>query len=312
MNMTMLILSLPTHHSTVRMRAWRALKACGAAVLRDGVYLLPAGERHFQTLNAIANEVREGDGTAYLLTVECAEEEEYQALFDRTEAYAELLSNATALRARLSPATLTEVRKQARKLRKAFGQLVDIDFFPGPSQRQLDMTLQELEQAISRVQDPDEPKSATGSLSLLQVADYQGQLWATRRRPRVDRLASAWLITRFIDKEARFLWLNHPEDCPPQALGFDFDGATFTHLDDRVTFEVLVASFSLVHPGLSRIGALVHYLDVGGVQPPEAAGIEALLNGLRDSTPNDDQLLAQASTLFDGLLNAFTPEAGHS
>ncbi len=312
MNMTMLILSLPTHHSTVRMRAWRALKACGAAVLRDGVYLLPAGERHFQTLNAIANEVREGDGTAYLLTVECAEEEEYQAFFDRTEAYAELLSNATALRARLSPATLAEVRKQARKLRKAFGQLVDIDFFPGPSQRQVDMTLQELEQAISRVQDPDEPTSATGSLSLLPVADYQGQLWATRRRPRVDRLASAWLITRFIDKDARFLWLNRPEDCPPQALGFDFDGATFTHLDDRVTFEVLTASFSLVHPGLRRIGDLVHYLDVGGVQPPEAAGIEALLNGLRDTIPDDDQLLAQASTLFDGLLNAFTPEAEHS
>ncbi len=309
MNMTMLILTLPTHHSTVRMRAWRALKACGAAVLRDGVYLMPAGERHVQTLDTIANEVREGDGTAYLLAVECAEADEYQALFDRTEAYAEMLSTATALRAKLSKAALPEVRKQVRKLRKAFGQVVDIDFFPGPSQRQLHATLQELEQAIAQVQDPDEPKSAIGSLTLQQVADFQGRLWATRRRPRIDRLASAWLITRFIDKDARFLWLNRPEDCPPQALGFDFDGATFTHLGDRVTFEVLLASFSLVHPGLSRIGALVHYLDVGGVQPPEAAGIEALLNGLRDTIPDDDQLLAQASALFDGLLSAFTPEA---
>src|SRR3546814_6533704 len=83
----------------------------------------------------------------------------------------------------------------------------------------------------------------------------------------VDRLACAWLIHRFIDSQARFLWLESPALCPADALGFDFDGATFTHIEARVSFEVLLASFGLDQPGLRRIGALVHYLDVGGVQP---------------------------------------------
>ena len=92
---------------------------------------------------------------------------------------------------------------------------------------------------------------------------------------------------------------------PPGAIGFDFDGATFSHLGSRVTFEVLAASFGLDQPATTRLGLLVHYLDVGGVQPPEAAGIECVLNGMRESIANDDPLLLAASTVFDGLLTSF-------
>ena len=139
----------------------------------------------------------------------------------------------------------------------------------------------------------------------LQVADFQGRLWATRERPWVDRLASAWLIRRFVDPQARIQWLARIEDCPSDALGFDFDGATFSHIGSRVTFEVLAASFVLDQPALGRLGLLVHYLDVGGVQPPEAAGIESVLHGMRESISNDDPLLEAASSVFDGLLASF-------
>jgi hypothetical protein len=88
-------------------------------------------------------------------------------------------------------------------------------------------------------------------------------------------------------------------------LGFDFDGATFSHVGAKVTFEVLVTSFGLDRPGLQRIGALVHYLDVGGVQPVESVGIETVLAGLRETITDDDQLLAMASSVFDGLLVSF-------
>jgi hypothetical protein len=118
-------------------------------------------------------------------------------------------------------------------------------------------------------------------------------------------LASAWLIRHFIDPQAQLLWLSSPSDCPSDALGFDFDGATFSHLDGRVTFEVLLASFALEKPGLKRLGALVHFLDVGGVQPPEAVGIESVIAGLRDTIKNDDQLLIAASAVFDSLLVTF-------
>jgi hypothetical protein len=121
-------------------------------------------------------------------------------------------------------------------------------------------------------------------------------------------LASAWLIRRFIDPRAKFVWLERIEDCPPDALGFDFDGATFTHMGSRVTFEVLVASFGLAQAALSRLGLLVHYLDAGGAQPAEAAGVESVLAGLHASITHDDQLLQAASLLFDGLLHTFSQE----
>lgn len=180
-----------------------------------------------------------------------------------------------------------------------------IDFFPSEAQRQADTALSELEHAVSRILSPDEPHSIQGSISLLSISEYQGRIWATRSRPWVDRLACAWLIRRFIDPKAALLWLASPADCPVDALGFDFDGATFSHVDGRVSFEVLMASFNLETPALKRLGALVHFLDVGGVQPPEALGIESVLAGLRDSIHDDDQLLLAASTVFESLLVTF-------
>ena len=111
-------------------------------------------------------------------------------------------------------------------------------------------------------------------------------------------MASAWLIRRFIDPEARFLWLKSAADCPKKAVGFDFDGATFSHVGSRVTFENLLVAFSLETPALLRLGVVVHGLDAGGVQPPEAAGVERVLAGMRDAITNDDQLLLAAAGVF--------------
>jgi len=122
-------------------------------------------------------------------------------------------------------------------------------------------------------------------------------------------MASAWLIKRFIDPKARIVWLSNPKACPPRALGFDFDGAAFTHVDARVTFEVLLASFTLEDDkGLERIGRLVHYLDVGGVPEPEAVGLETILDGARRQHTNDDRLLAEASKTFDYLYNVYSQQ----
>ncbi|MBD5801770.1 Chromate resistance exported protein [Azoarcus sp. Aa7] len=300
-----LILSLPTENATARMRAWRALKASGAAVLRDGVYVLPDREACRTTVERIAADLREGGGTAHVLHAQESGDASFHALFDRGADYAGLLADIAQLRATLSADTAPEALKQTRKLRKAFGALADIDFFPGLAQPQADAALQDLELALARSLSPDEPQSVADAIERLQPVDYQGRSWATRRRPWVDRLASAWLIRRFIDPQARLLWLASPADCPADALGFDFDGATFTHVGARVTFEVLLANFGLDQPALQRLGALVHYLDVGGVQPPEAAGVESVLAGLRDTLADDDQLLATAAGVFDGLLVAF-------
>lgn len=286
------------------MRAWRALKASGAAVLRDGVYLLPEQDGCKATLTEIADDIDKNGGTTYLLHTS-ADNEAFIALFDRSTEFGELSDDIAQHRASLTDDTAAETLKQARKLRKTFDQLSIIDFFPGESQKQADAALQELETTARRILSPDEPHSVAGAIQRLVVADYRGRIWATRARPWVDRLASAWLIRRFIDPEARIVWLDSPSACPSDALGFDFDGATFSHIGAKVTFETLLASFGLDSPALARLGGIVHFIDAGGIQPPEASGIERVLAGIRETVTDDDQLLAIASGIFDGLFTAF-------
>ncbi len=300
-----LITSLPTGNATDRMRAWRALKASGAAVLRDGVYLLPDRPECSETFNGIAADVDAAEGTAMVLRVEEPPKGRFVDLFDRTADYTALLADVVKAQASLSPLTIPEVVKQVRKLRKQFSALGEIDFFPGSAQVQVESALEDLETAVARVQAPDEPHPADGDVKLLQVSDYRGRLWATRKRPWVDRLASAWLIRRFIDPDARILWLDSPDHCPADALGFDFDGATFTHVGNRVTFEVLAASFNLESLSMMRLGYLVHFLDVGGAPPPEAPGVESVLSGIRSTLEDDDQLMDAACRVFDGLHKSF-------
>lgn len=306
-----LVTSLPTENATVRQRAWRALKASGAAVLRDGVYLMPERETCSAALDAVATEVREGGGTAWVMRMEPPDGMDPVALFDRSSEHASLLAEVTQAHAALSVGTLADTTKAARKLRKAFGALVEIDFFPGEAQRQTQAALERLELALARTLSPDEPKDGAGEIVPRNPADFAGRVWATRRRPWVDRLACAWLIRRFVDPKAQLLWLDNVAECPPDALGFDFDGATFSHTAGLVSFEVMVVSFGLSPSPLSplgRLGRLVHYLDAGGVQPPEATGVEAVLAGLRNSVSDDDALLAIACNVFDGLLAAFSTQ----
>src|SRR5262249_9393099 len=110
----------------------------------------------------------------------------------------------------------------------------------------------------------------------------------------------------FIDPEPTFRWLAKPSDCPKSALGFDFDGATFTHVGDRVTFETLLASFGLEEdPALLRLAAIVHHLDVGGSPVPEAIGFAAVTGGARERVDDDNARLAERSTVLDSLYAHF-------
>jgi hypothetical protein len=304
MKWLLLIVSLPTENATVRMRAWRALKASGAAVLRDGVYLLPATESCRKALELVAADVQTHGGTAYLM--ESPQDDSFLPLFDRSQEFDALIADIQQLHGQLAADTAEDTIKQARKLRKAFTALIEVDFFPADSQSQARSALEELERLAQRVSSSDEPHATECNIPVLQIKDYQQKLWATRRRPWVDRLASAWLIRRFIDSAATFVWLDSPAACPANAIGFDFDGATFTHVNDKVTFEVLAASFSLNEPAIQRVAALVHYLDVGGVPVNEAAGLQAMLDGLLRSEPDDDRLLEAATTVFDSLFMHFS------
>ncbi|MGM3274753.1 chromate resistance protein ChrB domain-containing protein [Ralstonia sp. 24A2] len=306
----LLIISLPTASATARMRIWRALKAIGCAALRDGAYLLPAHAEQAAQLRSLADEALQEDGQAWLLRVQAqdaAEDSAYRALFDRTADYTDWLAELAEARKTFPSLGAAELNRLQRRHDRAYEAIRKIDFFPGETSIRADAQWRDFAAAVESVQSPGEPQAAAGNIARRDPTHYQGRLWTTRRHLWVDRVACAWLIQRFIDPHARFLWLESPADCPADALGFDFDGATFTHVGNRVSFEVLMASFGLDdNHGLVRLGAVVHALDVGGSTVPEAGGFEAILAGARKRLANDDVLLAEIGSVLDSLYTHFS------
>ena len=151
-----------------------------------------------------------------------------------------------------------------------------------------------------------EPHATPAKIARLDAAKFQGKRWATRARPWVDRMASAGLIARFIDNTASFVWLQDTTKLPRGAIGYDFDGARFSHVgtqgSERVTFEVLMQSFGLDDDAqLKPIAQVVHYLDAGGIPVAQAAGLEAILGGLREVHADDDTLIKATNAVFDAL-----------
>ena len=303
-----LILSLPTSNPTERMRIWRSLKTTGAAVLRDGVYILPNDKQHKATFETAAEQVLSAGGIAYVVTIEGPISKSFKSLFDRASDYAQIIEQSKALIKKLKPKLILDQIKEARKLRKQYEGIVVIDFYVGEASRQADRALEELELAIVSIQSPGEPHTIQRKITKLNIKNYQGKSLATRSGLWIDRLASAWLIRKYIDPKASFIWLKSINDCPKTALGFDFDGATFTHIDGLVTFEVIAQSFGVNDAAIKRLGAVIHALDMGGIQPPEAQGVETIITGLKSYAKSDDQLLEQVSGVFDALIGAFTKE----
>lgn len=299
------ILTLQGQQQAVRMRVWRALKALGTAVLRDGVYLLPNRPEFIEPFQEQSDEVTASGGSAQTFEVSARDEEqesEFRRLFDRTPEYEKLMLDISGARKEIEDLDRATLSARLMRLRRDYEAIVLRDFFAGAARDQTGQALEDLARAANAVLSPDEPHATAGRIRRVDLEKYRGRTWATRARPWADRLASAWLIKRFIDRRAKFAWLENPKDCPKRVVGFDFDGAEFTHIGAKVTFEVLLSSFGLEgDPALERIAALIHYLDVGGVPAAEAAGIEALLRGAHTALSDDDRLMAEAGKLFDFL-----------
>lgn len=310
---SLLVLTLPTENATARMRFYRALRAKGCAVLRDGVYLLPYSEAHEDMLRELAVSIADSGGAAHLLrapSLDEAQEEEFRSLFDRKSDYDAFIRSLAQARKTISAQSAAELTRLLRRLRKDYQAIRAIDYFPDDGATRAEVAWQDFISLVDTVLSPGEPHTARRAIRPLSRDDYQSRIWATRQRMWIDRVASAWLIRRFIDSDARFLWLPSPDACPADALGFDFDGAAFTHAGERVTFEVLLASFGLdKDPALLRLGEMVHALDVGGPAAPEAVGFEAVMAGMRMRVDNDDQLLAQMGPVLDALYAHFAASA---
>jgi hypothetical protein len=296
-----------------RARVWRALKTLGSAVIRDGVYLLPQRVDIERELAEQQTEVRRGGGQAFIFSTPTAGSDTplLQALFDRTAEFSAVAEGARQFLNGDSKLNEADARRALRSLQRDLAALVATDYFPNFAQDEARVALAAAEETFLQRFSPGEPHAASRAIVRLNREDYQNRVWATRQRLWVDRIASAWLIKRWIDERARFRWLKNPTDCPKDAIGFDFDGATFSHVGELVTFEVLLRAFALdADPALLRIATMVHALDVpGSIYSPEAAGFEMLLGGARERCTSDDDLVTVIFPPLDFLYAGFAREA---
>ena len=297
----LLIHQLPAKPAYLRVKVWRRVQAIGAAQVKSAVYALPASDSNFRQFSDLLTEIMEGGGEALICKARLEagfSDSDMRSLFDaaRDVEYEELVAQA---KAQLASGTVSEA--DVARFRAKLDDIAAIDFFGAHGRQAADSALSELEERAGR--HPDVSRTDPGPS--FAVSELKERLWVTRRGVHVDRIASAWLIRRFIDAGARFKFVDAKAHVPePGELRFDMAGAEFTHEGARCTFETLCVRASLdADPALGVIAEIVHELDVkdGTFSRPECAGVAAMVAGICAATSDDMERLARGADLFDGL-----------
>lgn len=294
----LLLLSLPPRPSSLRVRAWRRLRALGAVAVKSSAYLLPYSPDRYEQFQWLAQEVQKDRGEATLLKVDRIEnmkQGDVIRLFQeaRNADYAALAERYRRLLKGRRPRLGEELARLAREMER----LADIDFFDAPAKREAQRTRETVEMRLATPRERQGQRPAPLDLGALTA-----RRWATRPRPHVDRIASAWLIKRFIDPGAEFLFAP-AEDMPADAVPFDMAGAEFGHQGEDCTFETLLRRSGLRDKKLAAIAEIVHEADLRDQKylRNEARGIDLALRGLLSAVKDDHEVLAYGMTLFDGL-----------
>lgn len=312
----LLMHQIPPKPAYLRVKIWRRLQAVGAVALKNSVYALPQSEEALEDFQWIAEEIRSGGGEASVCEasfVEGLSDDEIAALFVRArdEEYARLADEArTVLAAQPRGAVpMTERRAelaaQVTRLKRQLAQVSAIDFFNAPKREVAATCIADVEAGLRAAGERE--REATGDKPV--SARLRRRTWVTRKDVGIDRIASAWLIRRFIDREARFKFVSSRGYKPaPEEVRFDMFDAEFTHEGDRCTFEVLLERAGLKSErALRHIAEIVHDVDLkdGKFEREEAPGIARLVNGVATAGANDEQRLARGASLFDDLYESF-------
>ncbi|MDH4161120.1 MAG: chromate resistance protein [Nitrospirota bacterium] len=307
--------SVPAHPVSARMKIWRKLAKAGAVQLKGAVYLLPASDEHEELLQWLIGEVRSmgGDG-AFVRTAEIRTmaEADIRSLFlQQTEQEISKLEKdlvvverkVQSFRKGTKPKDAGSVVTALGKIVKEYEGISRRDFFSSHSVGALKKRLQAAESGLKS--EGAGFREVTAPIALRRVEDYQRRIWATRKNPFVDRMASAWLIQRFIDAKAAFRFVDEKEvlRLGPGMVAFDVHGGEFTHHGELCTFEVLVKAFGIKDKAVSRIAEIVHDLDLKDdkYQRPETTGVEDILAGIRRTAKDDADGLERGMAVFEML-----------
>jgi hypothetical protein len=288
---------------------WRKLRALGAVPLRKSVYLLPPTPDNFERFQWLSQEVQKDGGEATFLSVENVEnmkraevirlfqqvrDQDYRALVERYRKLARGLDRKTPVR------STSRRNEELTRLARELERIREIDFFDAPGYHEAKRLQETIEMRLH-------PGQADTPAADLPMDALKGRRWVTRPRPHVDRIGSAWLIKRFIDPDAEFVFAPS-KDFPPDAIPFDTAGVEFGHQGEDCTFETLVKRLRQGDRRLTHLAEIVHEVDLKDQKFPrdEARGVDLAIRGLLATFKDDQEVLVQGMVLFDGLYAALS------
>jgi hypothetical protein len=313
-----LVHQLQSPRSRERVMVWRAVQKTGAVLYRNSVYALPHSRERLEDFQWLCQQIRDAKGEASVFVSEASDRKEDAALrrlfIQRAEEnYAAVLADAEKLKTRverarsdrrLSERLLSALATEAQQLTEALAAARRTDFFDAPkgreTRRAVDMVTQRLSAAQPQKMSQAPPRS-------YRTQEFQGRTWATRERIHIDRLCSAWLIRRFIDRKARFEFAPEGK-LPANAIPFDVFGVEFSHHGEDCTFETLVKAFQLKDPALRALAEIVHDVDMkdGKFGRAEAAGLDMAVRALGGASRNDHETLKAGALFLDALYQHLT------
>jgi len=298
----LLLFSLPTNRNTERVAVWRRLKKMGAVQIKTSTYLLPDTPAQYEQFQWLAQQIRDYGGDSTLVRaheIEGLTKERVIAIFNdaRAKDYGDLRKSLQSFIARQKKTDAEEAGSELERLMRRFREVRAVDFFDSPRGHDVAMLLR-------RAEGPKRPRE----LEKFDVKQYQGKTWLTRPRPEIDRVGSAWLIARFIDRKPKFVFAS-TLDAIPGAIPFDMLDAEFSHHGNYCAFETLTKRFAISDKSLVRIGEMIHDADLDDArfQRVEAVGIDRVLKGWAKEGLSDQEILRRGFECFDALYAFLRP-----
>lgn len=314
---------LPDRPSNLRVRVWRRLQALGAVPIKNSVYVLPDRASTREDFDWLRKDIVQSGGEATVFTGDSAAEKddaeivrdfrearakEYSLLAERVEAFCERLQGALA-GGHLECDALKKLERSWPDLRLEWDRVVKIDFFGAPAKRPAAAAIARAQRLLERARSlsVDAAPAPPGPVA---AKELKGKVWVTRKSPHVDRLASAWLVRRFVDPKAAFKFVAPPYAARRGELCFDMADAEFTHFGDWCTFETLIHRLRLSGPALSALAEIIHDIDLKDrkYSRPEAPGVALAVRGLCRRFPEDHARSEAGVDFFEGLYSALEAE----
>ena len=298
------------------MTVWRKLLKAGALSFKGSVYILPYTEEHHELLTWLVSEVLSLKGEASFVRAEKIETIDNQQIISifnqqREADYQRILKEFDEIERKITSTRIggvsqdkKNITNQIRKCQKAFEDIREIDFFISKRGLEVGRKVEKIVETFNGLSVSGIEKDAV-TIASAHIEDCQHKTWATRKKPFVDRFASAWLIKKFIDKNASFAFIDEKDldTVAKDVIPFDIRGGKFTHTGNLCTFEVLIKSFRLKDKILRKMAEIVHELDLKDdkFRTPEAKGIEDILSGIRKTAKDDYASLEKGMSIFEML-----------